>query len=59
MANGGNSKTKAHLLDEIDQLQQENADLQSALDAVYDIIAPPDEEDEEDEDDDVDGDDPD
>jgi hypothetical protein len=43
VANGnGNSdpRTKAELLDEIDQLQQDNAEDQ--LDAIADIVAPPD-----------------
>jgi hypothetical protein len=40
MANG-NGLTKQDLLDEIDALHQENADLQDTLDGVYDIVAPP------------------
>jgi hypothetical protein len=48
--NGGNGRTKADLLQEISDLQQENEDLQSALDSIADIAAPPEEE-EEDEDD--------
>jgi len=40
MANGnGDPRTKAELLDELDQLQQENQDLQDSLNAVYDIVA--------------------
>jgi len=46
MANGGNSRTKQDLLDEIDDLRAENEELQNALDAVYDIVAPSDERDE-------------
>jgi hypothetical protein len=55
MANGNaDQRTKAELLDEIDQLQQDNADLQDALDAIADIVAPPDDtgDDEDDDDDD-------
>ena len=44
MANGGNGRSRAELLDEIDQLQAENDDLQSQLDAIADIVTPPDEE---------------
>ena len=45
VANGnGNSdpRTKSELLDEIDQLQQDNQDLQDQLDAIADIVVPPD-----------------
>jgi hypothetical protein len=35
------ARTKQELLDEIDELTQENADLQDQLDAVADIVAPP------------------
>jgi len=44
------SRTKNELLDEIDQLHQENADLQDQLDAIADIVAPPEEEGDEDDD---------
>jgi hypothetical protein len=60
MANGnGDPRTKAELLDEIDQLHQENADLQDQLDAIADIVAPSDNtgDDEGDDDDDQDDDD--
>jgi hypothetical protein len=43
MANG--SQTKQELVDQIAQLEQENQDLQDALGAVYDIVAPPDDSD--------------
>jgi hypothetical protein len=51
MANGGNGRTKQDLLDEIADLQAENQDLQDQLDAIADIVSPPEEEDEEDDDD--------
>jgi len=38
----GDPRTKAELLDEIDQLQQDNQDLQDQLDAIADIVVPPD-----------------
>jgi hypothetical protein len=48
MANGNaDPRTKSELLDEIDQLQQDNADLQDQLDAIADIVTPPDEDDDE------------
>jgi hypothetical protein len=47
MANVADSRTKADLLDEIDQLEQENADLQDQLDAIADIVVPPADEDDE------------
>ena len=50
MAGSGNGPTKQDLLDEIDQLQQENQDLQDQLDAIADIVAPPDEGGEDDND---------
>ena len=50
MANA-DGRTKKDLLDEIDDLRQENQDLQDQLDAVADIVAPPEEEDEGDNDD--------
>jgi hypothetical protein len=50
----GNGRTKQDLLDEIDELQQENADLQDQLDAVADIVAPPDDTGDDDDDDDSD-----
>jgi len=49
MANG-DGRTRKDLLDEIDDLRQENQDLQDQLDAVADIVAPPEEEDDEDSD---------
>ena len=43
MANGkADPRTKAELLDEIDELQEQNADLRDARDAIADIVAPPD-----------------
>jgi hypothetical protein len=51
MANGGDSRTKQDLLDEIDDLQQENQDLQDQLDAIADIVVAPEEEEEDDDDD--------
>jgi hypothetical protein len=57
MANGnGNSdpRTKAELLDEIDQLQQDNQDLQDQLDAIADIVTPPDDTGDDDDDADYD-----
>ena len=50
MANG-DGRTRKDLLDEIDDLRQENQDLQDQLDAVADIVAPPEEEGDEDSDD--------
>jgi hypothetical protein len=51
MANGNaDPRTKSELLDAIDELQQENADLQDQLDAIADIVAPPDEDDQNDDD---------
>src|SRR5215831_4824256 len=47
MANG-DPRTKQDLLDELDDLRQENADLQDQLDAIADIVSSPEEEDEED-----------
>jgi hypothetical protein len=53
MANGNaDPRTKAELLDEIDQLREENADLGDALAAIADIVAPPDTGDDEGDDDD-------
>ena len=53
MANGNwDPRTKAELLDEINQLQQENADVQDMLDAIQDVLSPPEDEGDEDEDDD-------
>jgi hypothetical protein len=44
--NGGNDpRSKAELLDTIDDLEQQVNDLQAALDAVYDIVRPEDGED--------------
>jgi hypothetical protein len=54
MANGG--QTKEDLLDQIDELQQENQDLRDQLDAIYDIIAGPDDDDDLDDDGDEDSD---
>ena len=51
MANGRNGRTKQDLLDEIADLQAENQDLQDQLDAIADIVSPPEEEDEDDDDD--------
>ena len=52
MANGGgNGRTKQDLLDEIADLQAENQDLQDQLDAIADIVSPPEEEEEDEEDD--------
>ena len=48
MAGNGNGRTKQDLLDEIDDLQQENQALQDQLDAIADIVSPPDDEDDED-----------
>lgn len=45
---GGNGRTKQDLLDEIDELQQANQDLQDQLDAIADIVAPPEEEEDDD-----------
>jgi hypothetical protein len=50
MANG-NGRTKQDLLDEINDLRAENQDLQDALDAVADIVAPADEPADEEDDD--------
>jgi hypothetical protein len=42
MANGNSDpRTKGDLLDEIDELAQENQDLQDQLDAISDILNPP------------------
>jgi hypothetical protein len=49
--NGGNGRTKQDLLDEIGDLQQENQDLQDQLNAIADIVGPPEQEDGEDDDD--------
>ena len=35
-------RTKDELLDEIDQLEQDNQDLQEQLDAIADMVSPPD-----------------
>ena len=48
MANGNMSKDE--LLDRIDELEAENSDLQDALDAVADIVAPADDDPEQDDD---------
>jgi hypothetical protein len=48
MANGGNGRSKQDLLDEIQNLRAENQDLQDALDAVADIVLPPDDGDDDD-----------
>lgn len=53
MANGNvDPRTKSDLLDEISELQEENADLQDQLNAIADIIGPDDTGDDEDDDDD-------
>jgi hypothetical protein len=53
MANeNSDPRTQAELLDEIDQLERENADLQDALDSIADIISSPTDEDEVQDDDD-------
>ena len=44
MPGGGNGPTKQDLLDQIEDLQPKNQDLQDQLDAIYDIVAPSDEE---------------
>jgi hypothetical protein len=51
MANGGNGRTKEDLLDEIDDLRAENQGLQDQLDAIADLVSPPEEEDEDNDDD--------
>src|SRR5262245_36042143 len=43
-----NGQTKKGVFVEIDDLRQENQDLRDQLDAVADIVAPPEEEDDED-----------
>jgi hypothetical protein len=53
MANGGTSRTKQDLLDEIADLKAENQELQDALDSIADI-ASPEEEEEDDNGDDLD-----
>lgn len=50
MANG--SMTKDELLDRIDELENENADLQDQLDAIADIVSPPAEDEGDDDSDD-------
>jgi hypothetical protein len=51
MANG-DTRTKADLLDEIDDLTQQVQDLQDQVEAVADIVAPEDEDTDDDTDDD-------
>jgi hypothetical protein len=54
MANSNMSKSE--LLDYVDQLETENSDLQDALDAIQDIVSPPDDDDTDDGDSDADDD---
>jgi hypothetical protein len=54
MANG-NGRSKQDLLDEVDALTQENQDLSDQLDAINDIVNPPDEGDDDCDDDYEDG----
>jgi hypothetical protein len=51
MAGNGNSRSRQDLLGEIDDLRQANQDLQDQLDAIADIVSPPEEADEDDDDD--------
>jgi hypothetical protein len=54
MPNGGNSRTKSDLLDEIRELQEQNEELQNQIDTVLDVLAPAEEDEEEEEEDDDD-----